>query len=70
MAGADVFLGLGVQMPGPGIFTSPPPKSATIIEARVEYQAIGTTYPTDIATLGPRPLVMVSHGNIKLDAVI
>jgi thiamine pyrophosphate-dependent acetolactate synthase large subunit-like protein len=49
MAGADVFLGLGVQMPGPGIFTSPPPKSATIIEARVEYQAIGTTYPTDIA---------------------
>jgi thiamine pyrophosphate-dependent acetolactate synthase large subunit-like protein len=49
MAGADVFMALGVQMPGPGIFTSPPPRSATIIEARVEYDEIGTTYPTDIA---------------------
>jgi thiamine pyrophosphate-dependent acetolactate synthase large subunit-like protein len=39
-------------MPGPGIFTSPPPRSAKIIEARVEYQAIGTTYPIDIAIAG------------------
>jgi benzoylformate decarboxylase len=52
MAGADVFMNLGVQMPGPGIFTSPPPRSAKIIEARVEYQAIGTTYPIDIAIAG------------------
>jgi len=49
IARADVFMSLGVQMPGPGIFTSPPRKSATIIEARVEYQAIGTTHPVDIA---------------------
>jgi thiamine pyrophosphate-dependent acetolactate synthase large subunit-like protein len=49
MAGADVFMSLGIQMPGPGIFTSPPPRSAKIIEARVEYQDIGMTYPTDIA---------------------
>jgi thiamine pyrophosphate-dependent acetolactate synthase large subunit-like protein len=49
MAGADVFMALGVQMPGPGIFTSPPPRSATIVEARIEYEEIGTTYPTDIA---------------------
>jgi benzoylformate decarboxylase len=52
MAGADVFMNLGVQMPGPGIFTSPPPRSAKIIEARIEYQAIGTTYPIDIAIAG------------------
>ncbi len=52
MAGADVFMNLGVQMPGPGIFTSPPPRSAKIIEARVEYQAIGTTYPIDVAIAG------------------
>lgn len=49
LAGTDVFLNVGSQMPGPGIFTAPPPKSATIIEARVDYQSIGTTHPTDIA---------------------
>ena len=31
LAGTDVFMSLGVQMPGPGIFTSPPPRKATII---------------------------------------
>ena len=49
LSGCDAFMSLGVQMPGPGIFTGGPPKSATIIEARIEYQSIGTTYPTDIA---------------------
>lgn len=49
LAGTDVFANIGCQMPGPGIFTAPPPRSATIIEARVDYQNIGTTYPTDIA---------------------
>jgi len=49
LAGCDLFMSLGLQMPGPGIFTALPPKSAQIIEARVEYQSIGTTYPTDIA---------------------
>jgi thiamine pyrophosphate-dependent acetolactate synthase large subunit-like protein len=52
MAGADVFLNLGVQMPGPGIFTAPPPRSAKIIEARIEYQDIAMTYPVDIAIAG------------------
>lgn len=49
LAGTDVFFNIGCQMPGPGIFTSPPPRSATIIEARADYQRIGMTYPTDIA---------------------
>jgi len=52
LAGTDVFVNLGGQMPGPGIFTSPPPRKAKIIEARVDYQNIGTTYPTDIAIAG------------------
>ncbi len=52
LAGTDVFANIGCQMPGPGIFTPPPPRSATIIEARVDYQNIGTTYPTDIAIAG------------------
>jgi thiamine pyrophosphate-dependent acetolactate synthase large subunit-like protein len=49
IAGADVFMNLGGAMPGPGIFTAPPPKSALVIDARVEYEAIGMTYPSDIA---------------------
>jgi len=49
LAGTDVFINLGGAMPGPGIFTSPPPKSAKIISARVEYDAIATTHPIDIA---------------------
>ena len=49
LAGTDVFMNIGCQMPGPGIFTAPPPRSAMIVEARVDYQNIGTTYPTDIA---------------------
>lgn len=52
MAGADVFMNLGVQMPGPGIFTAPPPRSAKIIEARIEYQDIAMTYPVDTAIAG------------------
>lgn len=49
LAGTDVFFNIGNQMPGPGIFTAPPPRKAMIIEARVDYQAIGMTWPTDIA---------------------
>ena len=52
LAGADVFMNLGGNMPGPGIFAAPPPRKAMIIEARVDYQRIGTTYPTDIAIAG------------------
>ena len=40
LPGADLFINLGGAMPGPGIFTSPPPRSAKVIEARVEYDAI------------------------------
>ena len=49
LAGTDVFINLGGAMPGPGIFTAPPPRSALVVDARVEYEAIGMTYPTDIA---------------------
>jgi len=49
LAGTDVFVNIGCQMPGPGIFTSPPPRSAMVIEARSDYQNIGMTYPTDVA---------------------
>ena len=49
IAGADLFMNLGGAMPGPGIFTAPPPKSALVVDARVEYEAIGMTYPSDIA---------------------
>ncbi|MBT8443490.1 MAG: hypothetical protein KJO13_02020 [Gammaproteobacteria bacterium] len=49
LAGTDLFINLGGAMPGPGIFTAPPPKSAKVVDARVEYDAIGMTYPIDIA---------------------
>ena len=51
----DVFVNLGGAMPGPGIFTAPPPKSALVVDARVEYEAIGMTHPVDIAIAGGYP---------------
>jgi thiamine pyrophosphate-dependent acetolactate synthase large subunit-like protein len=44
----DVFVNLGGPMPDPTIFTAPPPRSAKIIHARIEFEEIGNTYPTDI----------------------
>jgi benzoylformate decarboxylase len=45
----DVFLNLGSPMPDPAIVTAPVPKTAKIINARVEYDKIANMYPTDIA---------------------
>lgn len=44
----DVFLNLGATMPDPTIVTAAVPKDATVINARVEYDKIANTYPTDI----------------------
>lgn len=45
----DVFLNLGSPMPDESIVTAPVPKTAKIINARVEYEKIANMYPTDIA---------------------
>ncbi len=45
----DVFLNLGSAMPDPTIVTAAVPRQATLINARVEYDKIANTYPTDIA---------------------
>jgi benzoylformate decarboxylase len=45
----DVFLNLGAPAPQPGLFTAPVPRRAKNIHARIEYEAIANTYPTDIA---------------------
>ncbi len=45
----DVFLNLGSTMPDPTIVTAAVPESATVINARIEYDKIANTYPTDIA---------------------
>jgi thiamine pyrophosphate-dependent acetolactate synthase large subunit-like protein len=49
LAGMDVFLNLGGQMPDPGIFTAPVPRKAKVIHARIEYEDIASIYPTDVA---------------------
>jgi thiamine pyrophosphate-dependent acetolactate synthase large subunit-like protein len=48
----DVFLNLGATMPDPTIVTASVPDGATVINARVEYDKIANTYPTDIAIAG------------------
>ena len=45
----DVFLNLGSAMPDPTIVTAAVPQDATVINARVEYDKIANTYPTDVA---------------------
>lgn len=45
----DVFLNLGAPAPDPGLFTAPVPSRAMNIHARIEYETIANTYPTDIA---------------------
>ncbi len=46
---ADVFLNLGALMPDESIITQPVRDTATIIDARVEYETIANRSPTDIA---------------------
>jgi benzoylformate decarboxylase len=49
LARTDLFLNLGGPMPDPTVFAAPPPKKARLVHARIEYQEIANTYPTDIA---------------------
>jgi thiamine pyrophosphate-dependent acetolactate synthase large subunit-like protein len=46
---ADVFLNLGALMPDESIITQPVKDTATIINARVEYETIANRHPVDIA---------------------
>jgi benzoylformate decarboxylase len=46
---ADVFLNLGSLMPDESIITQPVRDTATVINARVEYETIANNHPTDIA---------------------
>ncbi len=45
----DLFLNLGGMMPNPTIFAPPIPKDARIVHARVEFDNIGDSEPTDVA---------------------
>ncbi len=49
LGGTDVFVNLGAPAPDPGLFTAPVPRKARTVHARVEYESIANTYPTDIA---------------------
>ena len=49
LSNTDVFLNLGAPMPDPTIFTAPVPSKTKVIHARIEYDEIANTYPTDIA---------------------
>ncbi len=46
---SDVFLNIGSNMPDPTMFGSPVPEAAKVINARVEYDKIANTYPTELA---------------------
>lgn len=47
--GQDVFLNIGAPMPDPALITAPVPRTATTIQARVEFDAIAMSQPVDIA---------------------
>ena len=49
LARTDLFVNLGGPMPDPTVFAPPPPKKARLVHARIEFQEIANTYPTDIA---------------------
>ena len=49
LAKTDLFVNLGGPMPDPTIFAAPPPRKARLVHARIEYQEIANTYPTDVA---------------------
>ncbi len=48
----DVFLNLGSDMPSPGAITTPVPRQAKVIHARMEYENIGKFHHTEIALAG------------------
>jgi len=48
-AGQDVFLNVGAPMPDPSLITAPVPRTARIIQARIELDAIAMSQPVDIA---------------------
>jgi benzoylformate decarboxylase len=47
--GQDVVLNLGAAMPDPSLITAPVPRTAKIIHARIEFEAIANVQPADIA---------------------
>jgi len=47
--GQDVFLNIGAPMPDPALITPPVPRTARVIQARVEPEAIAMSQPVDIA---------------------
>ena len=47
--GQDVFLNIGAPMPDPALIAPPVPRSTTVIQARVEFDAIAMSQPVDIA---------------------
>ena len=49
LAKTDLFVNLGGPMPDPTVFAPAPPRTAKLVHARIEFQEIGNTYPTDIA---------------------
>jgi thiamine pyrophosphate-dependent acetolactate synthase large subunit-like protein len=62
---ADVFLNLGAMMPDEAIITQPVKDTATVIDARVEYEKIANRFPTDIAI----PAGMKETATALLEAV-
>jgi benzoylformate decarboxylase len=49
LAKTDLFVNLGGPAPDPTVFAAPPPRRARLVHARIEYQEIANTYPTDVA---------------------
>lgn len=45
----DVLMNVGGPIPDPAVFAPPPPRSAKLIHARIEFEEIANTYPTDVA---------------------
>lgn len=52
IGGVDVFFNLGGQMPDPTLLGAPVPKSAQVIDARVDRDGIANTHPVDVAITG------------------
>ncbi|MDJ0927009.1 MAG: thiamine pyrophosphate-binding protein [Gammaproteobacteria bacterium] len=48
----DTFLNIGSPMPSPAAITTPVPRKAKVIHARMEYEDIGRFHPTDVGIAG------------------